>query len=217
VEADWLEAAISHSAHVRERLLFLVLAEVKALTWVKDRAKRLLHVLIGNLPVLVDIKSVEYLLELLVRGDEAPMVAEVLELPRLDLARLAQVQRLKGALQRFPLEFNFLDQLRLDLLSCHLDRVLSPTLLRVLELCIVGFERWVLDGVVSEVKTFTFMYRTAHPRAEIVVVQSPLLLTVQVLQDLDEVEVVKEVIACIAEVPHDVLCRNLAIFIDVKV
>ena len=88
---------------------------------------------------------------------------------------------LKGTLQRFPLEFNFLNQLDLKLFSCHLDGVIFSTLLGGLELHQVSLIGWILDGVVAEVKPFGLMNYTAHPLAEIGVIQGPLSLAIQVL------------------------------------
>ena len=89
----------------------MILAEIEVFRWVDDRAKSLLQVLIRYLTVSIDIKSCENLFKLSLRHRIAPMVAEILEFPRLNTARLAQIKLFKGALQRFPLLFELFDYL----------------------------------------------------------------------------------------------------------
>ena len=61
------------------------------------------------------------------------------------------------------------------------------------------------------------MDRPSHPLTEVIVVDAAFPLRVQILQDLDQVIVVKQVIPWIAKVPHNVLCRYFSIFVNIKI
>ena len=76
----------------------MILAEIEVFRWIDNRAKRLLQVLIRYLTVTIDVKSVENLLKLSLWHCITPVVAEILELPGLYTARLAQIKLLESTL-----------------------------------------------------------------------------------------------------------------------
>lgn len=69
----------------------------------------------------------------------------------------------------------------------------------------------------AEVETLALVNRPAHPFAEVGIVQSPLFLTVEVLQDLREVVKVEQIVPSVTKEPHDVLGRDHTILVEVKV
>lgn len=69
----------------------------------------------------------------------------------------------------------------------------------------------------SEVKALTLVNRPTHPFAKVVVVQCTLLLAVKVLQDFDEVKVVKQVVARVSKETHDIFRRDLPVFVNVEI
>lgn len=91
LESDRGETALIHGADIRNGFLLEVLAEVKIFSRIQYRSKGLLHVLIGDLTVFINVEGVKYLAKLLFSRLESPVIAEILKLPGLDLARLAQV------------------------------------------------------------------------------------------------------------------------------
>ena len=115
------------------------------------------------------------------------MVAEILELPWLNTARLAQIKLLKGTLERFPLLLELFDYLTQQVLSTVFFHYVAPISLLVIRFFgHLIFEWRVSNRVMSEVKAFAFVNSAAHPLAKVVIVQSPPggPTTTQILQNL---------------------------------
>ena len=139
------------------------------------------------------------------------MVAEIFKLPLLNFSCPAEVEVLEGALESFPLELKLTSELQLEILSVH-DFLSQPRIL-----CLIFFERWVLDAVVAEIKAFTLVNGSSHPFAEIVIAELAFSLTVKVLQYLHQIKIVKQIVMGIAKVPHDVLRTYLSVLVNIKV
>ena len=74
--------------------MFKILTEVEIFSGVQHGTKSFLQVLVRYLAVSVKIKQVEDFLELLIRlvmKSETPVLAKILELPRLNFTRFAQI------------------------------------------------------------------------------------------------------------------------------
>ena len=83
------EATVRLRTKIAHSFYLAILAEIEVLRRVKDRASRFLEILVRNFTILIDIKQIEHLLKLCFIHIEAPVIAEILELPLLEFARVA--------------------------------------------------------------------------------------------------------------------------------
>ena len=80
------EITIRLRTHVAHTFYLTILAEIEVLRRVEDGASRFLQILVRNFAILINIKQIEDFFKLSVVHIEAPVIAEVLELPLLEFA-----------------------------------------------------------------------------------------------------------------------------------
>jgi len=159
--------------------LLQVLPEVQTLRRVDLAPHSQLEVLVGDLPILVQVELVEQVLELLVGEVQPPMLEVEPELFRQNGACLLHVEVHEGLPEGLPLELDLVqDSLLQDALVPQL--VLGDLALMLVQVPLtfleVLVELRILDGIVPKVEPLGLVDTVPHPLGKVCVADLPLLL-----------------------------------------